>query len=94
MDKRLRPENKRMREFLLSHGIDAMPMWIKDGSLKNTWRLYNRGIKWSLELAQKLNSLGFSASRREPFGLFDGNGGVFSVFARGHENLAKESKLT
>ncbi len=89
----MRPENKRMQEFLKSNGINAVPKYIATGSLAPSWRLYNRitkedrGLasyqKWDMELANKLTALGFRGLHGA-LGNFDGNGGVFSVFVRGH----------
>lgn len=86
----LRPENRRMRQFLLSHGIDCKPKYIHTGSLKGCWSLYNKHIKWSLDLANALNVIGFCDFNRAPLGQHSGNGGVFSVFVRGHNNLVTE----
>lgn len=99
--KNMRPENKRMRDFLLANGIDAIPKWISTGSLKRSWRLYGKNGKntpenrladyqlWTLELAAKLTTLGFRGLHG-PLGRWDGNGGVFSVFVRGHEELVNQ----
>ena len=102
-------ENKQMRSFLKSNGIDAMPMYIKDGSLKGSWRLY--GLKgknsdgspiyqnWvdNYELQNKLNELGFTDLWGKPLSNSSGNGGVFSIFVRGHnellEPIAKQGPL-
>ncbi len=74
--------NKQMQDFLRANGIEAIPKWIDKGSLKRTWRLYNRKIKWSEELAAKLNSLGFVDYDGKSPGKLSGNGGIFSVFVR------------
>jgi len=85
----MRPENKRMQEFLKANGINAIPRYINKGSLKRSWRLYgkrNGGSEyqpWTVELAEKLTALGFRGLRG-PLGKYDGNGGVFSVFVYGH----------
>lgn len=83
----MRPENKRMQEWLLERGIDAKVKWIVDGSLKRSWRLYGKGQKWTKELADKLNELGFVNLWKEPLDIYSGNGGEFSVFVKGHEEL-------
>ena len=74
--------NREMQSFLRSHQIEAIPKRIDKGSLRGTWRLYNFNIKWSLELAKKLNDLGFTDFDGKPLGQFSGNGGVFQVFVR------------
>ena len=89
----MRVENKRMQEFLRANGIDAVPKYIAHGSLAPSWRLYGengskqdgfaRYQKWTMELADRLTALGFRGLHG-PLGKFDGNGGVFSVFVRGH----------
>jgi len=88
----MRPENKRMQEFLKEHGIDAIPKYLSTGSLKRSWRLYGKGDgdygyqPWTIELADKLTGLGFRGIHG-PLGKFDGNGGLFSVFVKGHYEL-------
>lgn len=81
------PHNQRMKDFLASHGIRCTPKWIPDGSLKRSWRLNQKGQKWTLELAAKLNALGFTDLNHKPLGQYSGNGGMFQVFVRGHEEL-------
>jgi len=102
----MRPENKRMQEFLRASGINAVPKYIFKGSLRGSWRLYgienkkdvggyglNKYQKWTLELAEKLTALGFRGLHG-PLGIYDGNGGVFSVFVRGHNNfLTNETEV-
>lgn len=77
-----RPENAAMRTFLASHGIECKVMFIWNGSLKGSWRLYGSGQKWTPELWEKLNGLGFLDFDGKPLGQFSGNGGEFSIFAR------------
>ncbi len=86
----MRPENKRMQEYLKANGIEAIPKYIATGSLKHSWRLYGTGgdgwegyQKWTPELVEKLTALGFRGLHN-PLGKFDGNGGLFSVCVRGH----------
>lgn len=83
----MRPENKKMQSFLQSHGIKAMPKYINKGSIRGTWRLYNSKTKWSMELADKLNNLCFRDFDGKPLAQFSGNGGLFCVFVRGHNEL-------
>lgn len=85
--KGIRPENRRMQAWLAQHGIQATPKFIHEGSLRGTWRLYNLEQKWTPELAAQLNALGFTHNHGEPLGPFSGNGGIFSVFVRGHNEL-------
>ncbi len=88
----MRPENKRMQEFLKQHGIEATPKYISKGSLKHTWRLWNKDIYWTEDIQEKLNSLGFKDFDGQPLRKYSGNGGGFSVFIRGHyELLTKEA---
>jgi len=92
-------ENKKMQEFLRVNGIDAIPKYIKTGSLKRSWRLYGKtGTKtgdimqdyqrWTPELCEKLTDLGFTGFHGA-LGKFSGNGGLFSVFVRGHFEFLK-----
>ena len=87
LPKAQRPENKRMQEFLAANGIEAVPKYFSEGSMRGTWRLYNPAIKWSMELAEKLNALGFRRWDSEPLGRWDGNGGDFCAFVRGHNEF-------
>lgn len=87
----MRPENKRMQDFLKVNGIKATPWYIFKGSMKGCWRLYNKDgqgfvnmKKWTPELADKLNGLGFKDYDGKPLGEFSGNGGSFQTFVRGH----------
>ncbi len=74
--------NKQMQDFLRQNGIEAVPKRIDKGSLKGTWRLYNFKIDWSLDLASRLNGLGFTDFDGKPISQISGNGGRFSVFVR------------
>jgi len=84
----MRPENKRMRKFLADNGIEATPRRIHAGSLKGCWRIYNASVKWTAELADKINALGFKDLNGKPLSWVSGNGGVFSIFVRGHDAMA------
>ena len=79
-----------MQEFLDANGIVAAVKYIPDGSLRGTWRLSNSDLQWTEELAAKLTALGFLGWDGEQLGKFAGNGGVFSVFVRGHNELLQE----
>lgn len=90
--------NKQMQKFLKENGIDAIPKYIFKGSLKHSWRLYgingdgwNGYQKWTENLYNKLNELGFISIHGRPLGQFDGNGGIFSIFVRGHNEFLKEA---
>jgi len=98
----MRPENQKMQKFLKENGIDAVPKYIKDGSLKGTWRIYGltgektpQGYpvhqKWwgNKELQQKFTDLGFTDWQGKPVSDSTGNGGDFSVFVRGHNEFLK-----
>lgn len=89
----MRPENKRMQEFLAGHGIDASVYFIWDGSLKGNWRFsrpYREHVRWTQELQDKLNDLGFVDFDGKPLSQYSGNGGLFMVFVRGHNELLEE----
>lgn len=80
----MRTENKEMKKYLKTNGIDAMPKYLHEGSLKGCWRLYNSKVNWweNYELMGKLHNLGFRDYDGKPFTNFSGNGGRFSIFAR------------
>lgn len=78
----MRPENKTMKSYLEENGIEARVKYIRKGSLKGCWRLYNPDLRWTSELIKKLGELGFRDFDGRPLGQFSGNGGVFSVNAR------------
>ena len=85
-----RPENQRMVDFLAQNGVKARAKYIHDGSLKHTWRLYAPGVNWTPELTAKLTELGFTDFDGNPLNQHSGNGGLFSVFVRGHDELLGE----
>jgi len=78
--------NKQMQDFLRHNGIKAIPKRIDRGSMRGIWRLYNKNMKWSDELAIHLNSIGFVDFDGKPLGRFSGNGGRFCVFVRRNLN--------
>ena len=80
----IRPENKRMQDFLAKHGIKADAKYLDTGSLKGRWRLSNIDTKWTVELADRLNVLGFRDFDDRCLHKYSGNGGLFSVFVKGH----------
>lgn len=88
--------NVRMKAYLLAHGIDATPKYLPNGSLKGCWRLTGKDKKstglfgyqiWTTKLQNKLTELGFVDFDGKPLHQFSGNGGVFSVFVRGHKEF-------
>ena len=78
----MRKENKTMKEWLETHGIETRVKYLHKGSLKGCWSLYSPGIKWTEELTKKLDKLGFKDFDGRPLGRFSGNGGTFSVMVR------------
>ena len=74
--------NKAMQDKLAQYGIKCRAKRIDKGSLKGSWRLYNPEIKWSQELADRFNSLGFMDFDGKPLGIYSGNGGYFAIFVR------------
>ena len=81
------PENIRMMEFLAKHGIKCAVKYIWNGSLRGTWRLYGKDQKWTPELIRKLTDLRFKGFDGRELTEYSGNGGTFSVFVRGHNEL-------
>ena len=77
-------ENNRMKNWLKANGIEATPKYIKDGSMRGCWRLYNNKIAWwdNEPLWNKLMSLGFVDFDGDKLDKFSGNGGTFSIFPR------------
>jgi hypothetical protein len=88
-----RPENVRMQDFLEANGIRAKAKYIPDGSMRGCWRLSDSAASWSMELAAKINALGFTNFDNEPLGQFSGNGSMFCVFVRGHNELIPQTPL-
>ena len=84
------PENIRMMEFLAKHGIKCAVKYIWNGSLRGTWRLYGKDQKWTPELMRKLTDLRFKGFDGRELTEYSGNGGVFSVFVRGHNELLED----
>ena len=81
----MKPENKRMQDYLQAHKIKATPKYLWKGSLKGCWRLYSKDQKWDLFLARQLGDLGFVDFDGRSLSQFSGNGGSFCVFVRGSE---------
>lgn len=79
-----RPENKRMEDFLLYHGIKAKVKYISTGSQKGQWLIYNPNIKWygNNELIQKMINLGFVDFDNKKLSKFSGNGGGVSSICK------------
>ncbi len=78
----MRPENKKMKEYLKQHGISALVKYIKKGSLKGCWQLYNPDLRWTEEFMEKLEDIGFRDFDGQHLGKYSGNGGMFSVCLR------------
>ena len=86
------PANALMKQLLKENDIKATPKYISDGSLKGTWRIYDRNTKWyaNEDLWEKLTEMGFVDADHKPLASYSGNGGMFSIFARykgSNENL-------
>jgi len=86
----MRPENKRMQAWLKAHGVTATPKYIREGSMRGCWRLYDKEQPWTHALREKLTSLGFVGFDGQPIGEFAGNAGMLSVFVRGHNEMLDE----
>ena len=84
----MRPENAAMQAYLAEHGIKATPFFIWDGSMKGCWRIYCKRAgeyaPWTPEIWTRLNELGFANHQHESLGQYDGSGGIFQAFVRGH----------
>jgi len=74
-------------------------VFIWKGSLKGVWRIsysgkyWEHANKWTPEIGEKLTGLGFVDFDGKPLHRFSGNGGMFQVFVRGHNELLKEVTL-
>ena len=76
-----------MAEWLRAQGVKAKVRYIWHGSLKTCWSLYDADQRWTPELADKLNGLGFRDFDGLPLRQHSGNGGLFSVFVTGHAEM-------
>ncbi len=85
----MRVENMKMKRFLEQRGIKCTPKYLSEGSMKGCWRLYGDG-RWTSDLVEKLTQLGFVDFDHNPLDEFSGNGGDFSVFVRGHDELVSD----
>jgi len=83
----MRPENKKMQQFLQENGVTVTPKYISRGSLRGCWRLHNLKQPWNTVLIHKLTILGFTDFDGAPLHKFSGNGGFFAVFVRGHKEF-------
>ena len=89
-----RIENTNMQNFLAANGIKAKAKYIWHGSMKHVWRISDwRNQKWTPELCDKFNALGFLSHDGQPLQRFSGNGGAFQVFVRGHYELIPEGTI-
>ena len=87
----MRNENVRMQNWLRSNGINARVKYLSSGSLKGSWRLSAPNEPWTEELVEKLSKLGFDGFDGRPLNRYSGNGGMFSVFVRGHNEMLREA---
>ena len=88
----MRPENARMSNWLAAHGLPGVRVKrIMGGSLGGRWRLHRPGEPWTPAVAKVLTDLGFRDFDGREFGLFSGNGGLFQVFATGHNEIGGAS---
>ena len=87
----MRPENRRMLRFLCDHGAGVSKVkYIAVGSLKGCWSIGEPGLCWTEARAEVFNRLGFTGFDGRPLDKFSGNGGLFSIFIRGHDELLLE----
>jgi len=82
--------NKRIKNYLANNGIIATPQLIKNGSMRNTIRIYQKNKEftdgcqlsfWNKELVDKFTALGFMNFDKKPLTIFSGDGGRFHIFA-------------
>jgi hypothetical protein len=99
----MKDHNKAMQEYLKQNGINAIPKYIDKGSMSGAWRLsgklskrnYNLPVefsyqKWTQELADKLNALGFREYiNGKPLDIMSGNGGMFAIFVHSTEKSVR-----
>lgn len=80
--------NVKMENFLKSNGfVNAVPWRIDKGSMRGCWRIYskqgrgwNNIDKWTPDIADKFNKLGFVGFDGKPLNQLSGTGGVFHIF--------------
>jgi len=95
----MRPENKRMAEFLQIHGIKCNAKYIQTGSMAGCWRLWAKREVWGDDVKKKLDSLGFRDYDMNPLDyLAAEQDGSSCIFVRGYKFIAdalvKEEPLT
>jgi len=78
----MKEHNTQMKTLLANQGIKCTPKRMDAGSLKGTWRLYDKSQRWTPDLIQRLTDLGFVGHDHNPLSQWSGNGGMFSVFVR------------
>jgi len=78
-------QNKQMTLMIrnLTGVKDVNCKYIKDGSMKGTWRMNSKKVNWynNFELHNSLKTL-FVDFDKDELDNFSGNGGLFSIFAR------------
>lgn len=72
--------NKDMQSYLKRHGIECVPKRLDKGSMRGTWRLYQKGAELHAQDIEKLTELGFLDYDGKPLNWLSGNGGGWCVF--------------
>lgn len=89
--------NKTVQDFLAFEGVKARVKYIRTGSLKGCFRIYNNTVSWwdNIELQNKLNMLGFKDFDNRPLSRHSGNGGSFHIFSRNDQliKILKDNNL-
>ena len=95
--------NKKIKQHLKENGINAIPKYIRRGSMDRCIRIYQKGkdeidgsnlIMWNDELIKKLTKLGFTDFDLKPLDKFSGHGGRFLIFTKNKKllNMLTEKK--
>lgn len=79
--------NKAMKVILQTAGIECTPKRLDTGSMRGTWRLYNKKLTWSDSLTNALSRLDFKDFDGKELSWLSGNGGSFQVFVRAPQHI-------
>ena len=90
----MKPENRKMRDFLALNGIQASVKHIDDGSITGCWRIQNVNQVWTRDLLNKFNELEFKDTSGQPLDRFSTHdfGEVFQIFVTAGYPLAHTTK--
>lgn len=84
-----RPENERMEKFLSENGIKAKAKYWWKGSMKRTWTIQSRTLKWTDSLMDQFSGLGFRNFDGQPLKWHSNSGAELYICVMGHGEMVE-----